>query len=52
MNANEQQTIFKEKGVQTSYFGKSLDVHQTVTVIFQEPEKAYMMFLGILKQKL
>ncbi len=38
MNAKEQQKMFKEMGVKTSYIGKSLDDPQRATVIFQGPE--------------
>ena len=38
MNAEEQQSMFKEMGVKTFYICKSLDDPQRVTVIFQGPE--------------
>ncbi len=38
MNAEEQQSMFKEMGVKTFYIGKSLDDPQRATVIFQGPK--------------
>ena len=38
MNAKEQQSMFKEMGVNTFYIGKSLDDPKRATVIFQGPE--------------
>ena len=38
INAEGQQSMFKEMGVKTFYIGKSLDDPQRATVIFQEPE--------------
>ena len=37
MNAEEQQTMFKEMGVKTFYIGKLLDNPQRATIIFQGP---------------
>ena len=37
MNAEEQQSMFKEMGVKTFYIGKSLDP-QRATIIIQGPE--------------
>ena len=48
MNAKEQQTMFKEMGVKTSYIGKSLDDPQKATVIFQGPENVpYEIFMNL-----
>ena len=44
MNAEEQQSIFKEMGVKTFYIGKSLDDPQRATVIFQGPEKCFIRY--------
>ena len=38
MNAEEQQSMFKEMGVKIFYIGKSLDDPQRATVIFQVPQ--------------
>ena len=38
MNGKEQQSMFKEIGVETFYIGKSLDDPQRATVIYQGPE--------------
>ena len=38
MNVKEQQSMFKEMGVETFYIGKSLDDPQRATIIFQGPE--------------
>ena len=38
VNAEEQQSMFKETGVKTFYIGKSLDDPQRATVIFQVPQ--------------
>ncbi len=38
MNAEEQQSIFKEMGVKTFYIGKSLDDSQRATIISQGTE--------------
>ena len=38
MNAEEQQSIFKEMGVKKFYIGESLDDPHRATVIFQGPE--------------
>ena len=38
MNVKEQQTIFKEMGVKTFYIGKSIDIPQKATIIFQRLE--------------
>ena len=38
MNAEEQQSMFKEMEVKTFYIGKSLDDPERTTLIFQEPE--------------
>ena len=38
MNAEEQQSMFKEMGVETFYIGKSIDDPKRATVIFQGPE--------------
>ena len=47
MNAKEQQTMFKEMGFKTSYFGESLDDPQNVTVIFQGPDNVlYGIFMN------
>ena len=47
MNAKEQQSMFKEMGVKTSYIGKSLDDPQRATVIFQGPENVlYDIFMN------
>ena len=47
MNAEEQQSMFKEMGVKTYYFGKSLDDPQKATVIFQGPENVpYEIFMN------
>ena len=47
MNAKEQQTMFKEMGVETFYIGKSLDNPQRTTVIFQGPENVlYDIFMN------
>ena len=47
MNAKEQQAMFKEMGVKTYYFGKSLDDPQKATVIFQGPENVpYDIFMN------
>ena len=42
MNAKEQQAMFKEMEVKTFYIGKSLDVPQRATVIFQGPENVLL----------
>jgi len=47
MNAEEQQSMFKEMGVKTFYIGKSLDDPQRATVIFQGPENVlYDIFMN------
>ena len=47
MNAKQQQTMFKEMGVQTINIGKSLGDPQRATVIFQGPENVlYDIFLN------
>ena len=47
MNANEQQTMFKEMGVKTFYIGKSLSDPPRATVIFQGPENVlYDIFMN------
>ena len=47
MNAEEQQSMFKEMGVKTFYIGKSLDDPQRVIVIFQGPENVpYYIFMN------
>ena len=47
MNAEEQQSMFKEMGVKTFYIGKSLDDPQRATVIFQGAENVlYDIFMN------
>ena len=47
MNAEEQQSMFKEMGVKTFYIGKSLDDPQSATVILQGPENVlYDIFMN------
>ena len=47
MNAEVQQSMFKEMGVKTYYMGKSLDDPQSATVIFQGPENVhYYIFMN------
>ena len=47
MNTPEQQTMFKEIGVQTIYMGVCKDDPQRATVIFQGPENAlYDIFIN------
>ena len=47
MNANEQQSMFKEMGVRIFYIGKSLDNPQRATAIFQGPENVlYDIFMN------
>ena len=47
VNAEEQQSMFKETGVKTFYIGKSLDDPQRATVIFQGPENVlYDIFIN------
>ena len=47
MNAEEQQSMFKEMGVKTFYISKSLDDPQKATVIFQGPENVlYDIFMN------
>jgi len=47
MNAEEQQSMFKEMGVKTFYIGKLLDDPQKATVIFQGPENVlYDIFMN------
>ena len=47
MNTPEQQTMFKEIGVQTIYMGVCKDVPQRATVIFQGPENVlYDIFIN------
>ena len=47
MNAEEQQSMFKEMGVKTFYISKSLDYPQRATVIFQGPENVpYDIFMN------
>jgi len=38
MNAEKQQSMFKEMGVKTFYIGKSIEATKRATVIFQGPE--------------
>ena len=48
MNAEEQQSIFKEMGVKTFYIGKSLDDPKRATVIFQGLENVlYDIFMNL-----
>jgi len=44
MNAEEQQSMFKEMGVKTFYIGKSLDDPQRATVIFQGTRKCSIRY--------
>ena len=47
MNAEEQQSIFKEIGVKIFCINKSLDESQRATVIFQGPENVlYHIFMN------
>ena len=47
MNAEQQQSMFKEMGVKKFYIGKSLDDPQRATVVFQGPENVlYDIFLN------
>jgi len=47
MNAEEQQSMFKEMGVKTFYIGKSIDDPKRATVIFQGPENVlYDIFMN------
>ena len=47
MNANEQQSMFKEMGVKTFYICKSKDDPKRATVIFQGPENVlYDIFMN------
>ena len=47
MNAEEQQSMFKEMGVKTFYIGKSLNDSQRATVIFQGAENVlYDVFMN------
>ena len=47
MNAEEQQSMFKEMGVKTFYIGKSIDDPQRATVIFQGPQNVlYDIFMN------
>ena len=47
MNAEDQQSMFKEMGVKTFYIGKSLDDPQRAPVIFQGPENVlYDIFMN------
>ena len=47
MNAEEQQSMFKEMEVKTFYIGMSLDDPQKTTVIFQGPENVpYEIFMN------
>ena len=47
MNAEAQQSMFKEMGVKTFYIGKSLDDPKRATVIFQGPENVlYDIFMN------
>ena len=47
MNAEEQQSMFKEMGVKTFYIAQSLDDPQRATVIFQGPENVlYDIFMN------
>ena len=47
MNAEEQQSMFKEMGVKTFYIGQSLDDPQRATVIFQGPKNVlYDIFMN------
>ena len=48
MNTPEQQTMFKEIGLQTIYMGVCKDDPQRATVIFQGPEAYYVTSLSIL----
>ena len=48
MNVKEEQTMFKEIGVNTSYFGKLLEDLQRATIIFQGPVNAlYNNFMSL-----
>ena len=47
MNAEEQQSMFKEMGVKTFYIGKSINDPKRATVIFQGPENVlYDIFMN------
>ena len=47
MNAEEQQSMFKEMVVKTFYIGKSIDDPKKATVIFQGPENVlYDIFMN------
>ena len=47
VNAEEQQSMFKEMGVKTFYIDKSLDDPKRPTVIFQGPENVpYDIFMN------
>ena len=47
MNAEEQQSMFKEMGVKTFYIGKSIDDPKRATVIFHGPENVlYDIFMN------
>ena len=45
MNAEEQQSMFKEMGVKTFYIGKSLDDPKRATIFSQGSENFYTIFL-------
>ena len=47
MNAEEQQSMFKEMGVKTFYIGKSIDDPKSATLMFQGPENVlYYIFMN------
>ena len=45
LNAEEQQSMFKEIGVRTFYISKSLDDPKRATVIFTDQKMFYTIFL-------
>ena len=45
INAEEQQSMFKEIGAKTFYIGKSLDDPQRATVIFNDQKMFYTILL-------
>ena len=45
LNAEEQQSMFKEIGVRTFYISKSLDDPKRATVIFKDQKMFYTIFL-------
>ena len=48
MNAEKQQSMFKEMGVKTFFIDQSLDDPQKATVIFQGPENVlYDIFMNL-----